>query len=412
MTTRKFEGNEEHLSMLRQGVKPWNKLRKANPDLRPDLIGAYFLGSDLREVDLHEADLSGAHLNEADLRGADLRRANLSKVCLSRADLRGANLSQANLSGADLSGANLSGADLSGANLSGARLDGVNLRDANLRGADLTEAYESVDFTLFHSAQVLPKKWYKLLAYVHLPSVFKLVSADSRRALGAQAKDFVKSRDRATQPIKRGAEIMIAPELPGCRFNPPQASLLWLEAWHRADFQMQAEPDLAGFQLDKPIAGRVAFYVGPVLVGEAPITIYICEDDSGGEGESPSTRVTAKPYQSIFVSYSHKDAAIVDGLEKAYTVLGMEYLRDVRALRSGQRWDPALLGLINKADIFQLCWSNNAKASRNVQKEWHHALSLGRPDFIRPVYWEKPMPKPPRKLKDIHFAYLGKASEE
>jgi hypothetical protein len=395
MTIPEFQGNKEHLSMLRQGVKPWNKLRKANPDLRPDLIGAYFLGSDLREVDLHEADLSGAHLNEADLRGADLRRANLSKVCLSRADLRGANLSQANLSGADLSGANLSGA----------RLDGVNLRDANLRGADLTEAYESVDFTLFHSAQVLPKKWYKLLAYVHLPSVFKLVSADSRRELGAQAKEFVKSHDRATRPIKRGAEIEIVPELPGCRFNPPRASLLWLEAWHRVDFQMQAEPDLAGFQLDKPITGRVAFYIGPILVGEVQIAVYICEDDSGVEGEAPNAHVTAKPYQSIFVSYSHKDTAIVDELEKAYTVLGNEYLRDVRALRSGQRWNRALLELIEKGDIFQLCWSNNAKASRYVKQEWQHALGLGRPNFIRPVYWEKPMPKPPRKLKDIHFAY-------
>ncbi len=36
-------------------------------------------------------------------------------------------------------------------------------------------------------------------------------------------------------------------------------------------------------------------------------------------------------------------ATIVDHLESAYTVLGLEYLRDVRILRSGQDWNRTLL---------------------------------------------------------------------
>jgi uncharacterized protein YjbI with pentapeptide repeats len=135
----------EHLSLLKQGVEAWNRWRKENPGVRPDLHGADLGGADLREArlsgaDLREACLGGAHLDGADLHGADLiradlRRANLIRVDLSRADLRQADLSRAalrraNLSQADLSQATLSRADLRGANLGGAALDRANLSGA------------------------------------------------------------------------------------------------------------------------------------------------------------------------------------------------------------------------------------------------------------------------------------------
>ena len=84
----------------------------------------------------------------------------------------------------------------------------------------------------------------------------------------------------------------------------------------------------------------------------------------------------------------------------------MQSLRDVHVLRSGEIWDPALLKKIEEADMFQLCWSHNAKKSRYVEQEWRHALQQDRLGFIRPTYWEKPMPDPPPELSDIHFAYF------
>ena len=32
--------NEEHLAILKQGVKAWNKWRRENPMIEPDLISA------------------------------------------------------------------------------------------------------------------------------------------------------------------------------------------------------------------------------------------------------------------------------------------------------------------------------------------------------------------------------------
>jgi TIR domain len=67
------------------------------------------------------------------------------------------------------------------------------------------------------------------------------------------------------------------------------------------------------------------------------------------------------------VSYAHEDSAVVDRLGRAYKVLGMEFLRDVEKLRSGEKWNPALLAMIERADIFQLYWSRTAKLSRHVE---------------------------------------------
>ena len=66
--------NDEHVAILKKGVDAWNKWRRENPDIRPDLSGA-----DLSEADLSEADFARrAGLSEADL---------LSELDLSEADL-------------------------------------------------------------------------------------------------------------------------------------------------------------------------------------------------------------------------------------------------------------------------------------------------------------------------------------
>lgn len=115
----------EHLAKISLGVKAWNKWRKDNPHIKPNLSGA----------DLGKITLRGAHLC-----GADISEANLEKAHLIGANLIGANLIGANLKEADLRGANIRKADLGGANLREANLNGTDLRGANLDGADLTHA--------------------------------------------------------------------------------------------------------------------------------------------------------------------------------------------------------------------------------------------------------------------------------
>ena len=263
-----------------------------------------------------------------------------------------------------------------------------------------------IQFTAYHPKDVRPETWYTLLAYAHLPEALAAVQSDSRTRLGPQAGNAGQGRSQATQTIVRGAEMVIVPELPGCRFNPPRTSFLWLEDWHRAEFRVQASPDLPGFTLEQAVNGRVAFYVGPVLVAEVPIWTHLQEEADASAVDLPDTQVTTDPLSAHLSSYSHQDILIAQQLEQAYTVLGMQSLRDVHVFRSGEEWHPALLRHIEQADIFQLYWSNNAKRSTYVEHEWRHALIQTRPSFIRPLYWEQPMPDPPPELAAIHFAYF------
>ncbi len=159
--------NPEHLKILKQGVKAWNKWREANSGIksrssRIKLSGAGLAGACLVDANLSDTNLSGANFMSAQLGGANLsgamisharmngtqlQHANLQRVALWGADLRFASLIGADLRWADLGGSDLTYADLSGANLQWSNLSGVNFNSAELSGANL--AFARTNNTIF-----------------------------------------------------------------------------------------------------------------------------------------------------------------------------------------------------------------------------------------------------------------------
>ena len=92
-------------------------------------------------------------------------------------------------------------------------------------------------------------------------------------------------------------------------------------------------------------------------------------------------------------------------------MLGDDYIIDADVLRAGDDWQARLDHLISCADTFQLFWSRHSMRSPQVQREWTVALSLGRENFVRPVYWQEPRPEdkpllPPPELDKLHFSKL------
>ena len=62
--------------------------------------------------------------------------------------------------------------------------------------------------------------------------------------------------------------------------------------------------------------------------------------------------------------------------------------------------------MIERADIFQLFWSENSSKSEYCRQEWQHALGCNKGvGFIRPIYWQEPITKPPPELNDLHFDF-------
>lgn len=150
--------NLEHLEILKDGIKVWNKWRTKNYEIAIDLSRA-----NLRDLSLCEANLRHADLNLADLRRSDLRRADLEAAILNSSNLQEANLDSANLDRADLSELrhswmgfsaigpidvqrvtrSLQGANLRGANLSSAQLSHTNLRGALFEGCNFSKVQMS-----------------------------------------------------------------------------------------------------------------------------------------------------------------------------------------------------------------------------------------------------------------------------
>lgn len=203
-----------------------------------------------------------------------------------------------------------------------------------------------------------------------------------------------------TGRVTNGARIRVTPYSAGLHFEPASVLLPELTSWLRTTFAMR--PALA-VNPDEPIRGTIEFSVGPLVVGQIAFSVTV--QDSVAAEDVQVRDAEAEPHRKIFVSYSRRDAAIVTLLERAYKALGDSCLRDVDVLRSGEDWRRSLLRKIDEADIFQLCWSRTARASRYVEEEWRHALSRDREHFIRPLYWQRPLPPPPHELAHLHFAY-------
>jgi TIR domain/Pentapeptide repeats (8 copies) len=144
--------DNEHLIVLKQGVKAWNRWRKEAAEVIPDLSGANFFRFDLRFADLSAANLSYTNLSYADLSNANLYGANLEYANLRGTNFNWTNLGWSILCSTDLAEARLISTDLNTADLSYANLSNASLNAANLTDAILVEVNFSnakAEFTKF-----------------------------------------------------------------------------------------------------------------------------------------------------------------------------------------------------------------------------------------------------------------------
>jgi len=279
------------------------------------------------------------------------------------------------------------------------------LEDVSFGVPDFSEAGEAagedVSFTAMYPREIGVETWNTLLVYAHLTSALESIKKDSERF-----KDQLTAPKDVTvpssTPLVRGTEITIVPQCEGMTFNPQRISLAWLEDFHRADFRFRADKSLA----DDAARGRVDIYVGPLIVGTLKLALLV------GETAPPSTTPqeehgTIYHQDDIFISYSHNDTDIVLAFKKAYEALGNNILIDIDTLRSGQDWNAQLLTMIDRAEIFQLFWSEKSSQSKYCRQEWEYALKLKKDGgFIRPCYWQLPLPTPPAELQHLHFEFV------
>ncbi|MCU0498184.1 MAG: TIR domain-containing protein [Anaerolineae bacterium] len=257
-----------------------------------------------------------------------------------------------------------------------------------------------VQFSTYYPSEIRPETWMPLTAYIFKSSAAEAVIADAQRVFGGTMAIIRRMVESAQRVLPIGTVITATPDLAGVQFNPPQITIGFFEDWHRLEFKFRALPETP---IDQAVNGTLNFTVEGVIVADIPLSVFV----SATAESLTMTTMTQKLYKAIFCSYSRRDTAIVERVEKAYRALGFDFLRDVQSIKSGQDWDDQLYALIEQADIFQLFWSHTARESEWVEREWRYALGLDRNtlNFIRPVYWQQPIPPVPPELGHIHFAY-------
>jgi hypothetical protein len=275
---------------------------------------------------------------------------------------------------------------------------------------------DDVRFTVYRPQTLSPGVWASLMVFAHKTDLIeepgkppldpnKEVQAIARAHFGnIPVRD---SGEDARSPVFRGARLRITVDLPRIECNPAEAGFDWWEPVHHVVFRLLAPPDLVG----SVVRGAVRVWCGPLILGEVSLAIRVTA--SAPAVPPPAVPESVARYRKIFPSYSLRDRAIVDAFAEVVRTFGDEYLRDVVAIRTGEMWRDRLRELIEEADVFQLFWSSNSMRSPWCQKEWEHALALGRPLFVRPFYWEDPRPAdpanglPPAALDTVQFVKIS-----
>jgi hypothetical protein len=270
---------------------------------------------------------------------------------------------------------------------------------------------DNVKFTAYRPAVLAPGRWRRMMVFMHLdePSILTEIETRARQMLGIESYGSVilgqwdEHPDAIGNRFPTAAQkgITLVPEVPGIRFNPSRRSFALTTGMrvHEESFFMHATRLLT----DKLVSGRISVFFGQLLLAEIGLDLQISRDLV--PTEEGWRKATDKRFRKVFVSYSSHDLEVVEAMEQIQAI-GYEYLRKVVKMRSGEHSGERLLAMIPDADVFQLFWSRNAAQSVHVAKEWHQAVALHREGFVRPAYWEIPMPEAPDPLRELRFCFL------
>lgn len=105
---------------------------------------------------------------------------------------------------------------------------------------------------------------------------------------------------------------------------------------------------------------------------------------------------------NLFLSYSRKDASLVEQLEAALRAHGHVVWRDLQSIRGGENWPQATGEAIAAHDFIVLAWSQHTAHSHFVEFEWTTALAL-RKTIVPCLLDHTPLPPSLAAINGIPF---------
>jgi hypothetical protein len=244
-----------------------------------------------------------------------------------------------------------------------------------------------------------------LLVYTYLAGALAQIQADAATFTELGSAPTI-ARGQTARAVARGVELIVEPHMEGVTFSPERESFVWRGDWRRSLFRFSGAAALAG----QTPRGWIDIYAAP-RVPVARIDLALPFHDASAQqlaAQPPRGMiVTSNIYDSVFISYSHRDTEAFRQACAEYRRFDISVYTD-ELLEAGAQYERELERMIAQANVFHLLWSPHTATSGECRKEWMTALAREPSErFIKPWYWKQPLASLPNEFVEhrISFKY-------
>ena len=230
------------------------------------------------------------------------------------------------------------------------------------------EAYSSV----FAPAEVKRKSHMLVQVYLHLYEETEKVKTLAQESdKDAERRDYIPLQCK----LKKGDKVDVQLNVYGeSLLMSDKKNLVWQGSFTKCSFDYFVPKDI---DVDE-LSCVALLSVNGVPVGEMRFVTRIVDAP-----RQLNPEIIAHKYSKVFISYSHQDESKVKFLHEGLELGSVPHFFDRKYLKAGDVFPQVIQDYINSADLFILCWSENASKSEYVQKERLQALERAFPQ-VRP----------------------------
>ena len=234
--------------------------------------------------------------------------------------------------------------------------------------ANNAEIYDEVYSSIFTQSEVKRKSHMLVQVYLHLyeeTEKVKTLALESDR--NAERRDYIPLQCK----LKKGDKVDVLLNIYGeTLLMSDKKSMVWLGSFTKCNFDYFVPKDI---DVDE-LSCVASLSVNGVPVGEMRFITQIVDTP-----RQLNPEIIAHKYSKVFISYSHQDESKVKFLHEGLELGAVPHFFDRKYLKAGDVFPQVIQDYINSADLFILCWSENASKSEYVKKERLQALERAFP---------------------------------
>ena len=228
--------------------------------------------------------------------------------------------------------------------------------------------YNEVYSSIFAPAEVKRKSHLQVQVYLHLYEESEIVKSLAQESdKNAERRDYIP----LSLKLKKSDKVDVEFNVYGAtRLTSDRKSIVWQGSFTKCSFDYFVPKDIDVEEL----SCVTLLSVNSVPIGEMRFITSIVD--------SPrllNPEIIAHKYSKVFISYSHQDESKVKFLHEGLELGSVPHFFDRSYLKPGDVFPQKIQDYINSADLFILCWSENASKSEYVQKERMQALERAFP---------------------------------